>query len=153
MKLKGIEDEPIKLRAEDYICNDNDPEGDDEEFVAPDDFVDFVTKTLDELKVLFLEKHEQYGGHDDPLANFRIGAAMTMACLIGHHESVDYRAMFDEALAYERKHIAHVIRGGVDGVKVTESLKDIAVYSIIEMYIAKRFEEAKKREIENNEYE
>lgn len=152
MKLKGIEDEPIKLRAEDYICNDNDPE-DDEEFVAPDDFVDFVIKTLDDLKVLFLEKHEQYGSNDDPLANFRIGAAMIMACLIGHHESVDYRAMFDEALAYERKHIAHVIRSGVDGVKVTESLKDIAVYSIIEMYIAKRFEEAKKREIENNEYE
>lgn len=152
MKLKGIEDEPIKLRAEDYICNNNDPE-DDEEFVPHDDFVDFVIKTLDDLKVLFLEKHEQYGDNDDPLANFRIGAAMIMACLIGHHESVDYRAMFDEALAYERKHIAHVIRSGVDGIKVTESLKDIAVYSIIEMYIAKRFEEAKKREIENNEYE
>lgn len=153
MNLKGIEDEPIKLRAEDYICNDDDPEDDDEEFVPHDDFVDFVTKTLDELKLLFLEKHEQYSGHNDPLANFRIGAAMTMACLIGHHESMDYRAMFDEALAYERKHIAHVIRGGVDGVKVVESLKDIAVYSIIEMYMAKRFEEAKKREIKNNEYE
>ena len=66
---------------------------------------------------------------------------------------MDYRVMFDEALAYERKHIAHVIRSGVEGVKVTESLRDIAVYSIIEMYIAKRFEEAKKREIANNEYE
>lgn len=152
MKLKENKDERVELKAEDYICN-NDNEDDDEDFVPRNDYVDFVIKTLDELKVLFLEKNQQYSGENDSLANFRIGAAMTAPCLIGHHESMDYRVMFDEALAYERKHIAHVIRSGVEGVKVTESLKDIAVYSIIEMYIAKRFEEAKKREIANNEYE
>lgn len=152
MKLKENKDERVELKAEDYICN-NDNEDDDEDFVPRNDYVDFVIKTLDELKVLFLEKNQQYSGENDSLANFRIGAAMTVPCLIGHHESMDYRVMFDEALAYERKHIAHVIRSGVEGVKVTESLKDIAVYSIIEMYIAKRFEEAKKREIANNEYE
>lgn len=152
MKLKENKDERIELKAEDYFCN-NDNEDDDEEFVPRNDYVDFVIKTLDELKVLFLEKNQQYSGEDDSLTNFRTGAAMIAPCLIGHHESMDYRVMFDEALAYERKHIAHVIRSGVEGVKVTESLKDIAVYSIIEMYIAKRFEEAKKREIANNEYE
>lgn len=152
MKLKENKDERIELKAEDYFCN-NDNEDDDEEFVPRNDYVDFVIKTLDELKVLFLEKNQQYSGEDDSLANFKTGAAMIAPCLIGHHESMDYRVMFDEALAYERKHIAHVIRSGVEGVKVTESLKDIAVYSIIEMYIAKRFEEAKKREIANNEYE
>lgn len=152
MKLKENKDERIELKAEDYLCN-NDNEDDDEDFVPCNDYVDFVIKTLDELKVLFLEKNQQYSGENDSLANFRTGAAMIAPCLIGHHESMDYRVMFDEALAYERKHIAHVIRSGVEGVKVTESLKDIAVYSIIEMYIAKRFEEAKKREIANNEYE
>lgn len=148
MKLKENKDERIELKAEDYICN-NHEEDDDEDFVPRNDYVDFVIKTLDELKVLFLEKNQQYSEENDPLANFRTGAAMLAPCLMGRRESMDCRVMFDEALAYERKHIAHVIRSGVGGVKVTDSLRDIAVYSIIEMYIVKRFEEAKKREIVN----
>lgn len=115
-------------------------------FVAEDPFIDFVTKTLDELKVLFLEKHEQYGRWYDPLTNFRTGAAMVRPYDLGANDALAYTAMFNEALAYERKHIAHVINSGVQGVKVTESLKDIAVYSVIEMYIAKLFQEAYERD-------
>ncbi len=141
MKQKKTEDKVAKPSTEELACDDGDCMG-DEDFFVYDDFVSFVIKTLDELKILFLEKNGQYGKGNDPLANFRIGAALNMACLQKPCEALDYRAMFEEALAYERKHIVHVMGGGVNGVKVMESLKDIAVYSIIEMYMAKRFQEA-----------
>lgn len=45
--------------------------------------------------------------------------------------------MYEVALNYEGKHVAHVYNNGISGNKVDESLKDIAIYSIIELYLIK----------------
>lgn len=56
-------------------------------------------------------------------------------------KQADYPAMYEEAKAYARKHIAHVYAHDIDGVKVDESLKDIALYSLIELYMVKAWEQ------------
>lgn len=91
------------------------------------DFVNFVCEQLDELKEQFWEKHKQYS-NSDPLANFRRGAML-------NGRGNNYAAMYEEAKAYAAKHIAHVYAHDIDGVKVDESLKDIAVYSLIGLYM------------------
>lgn len=99
-----------------------------------EEFTEFVTKTFDELKELFLKKNEQYAGLD-PLANFSTGAKLI-------YGDDGYPAMFQEAMSYQRKHIAHMTNNGIGGEKVDESLRDIAVYSVILLYMwHKRYEE------------
>ena len=109
-------------------------------------FVGFVAEKFDELSELFEKKNKQYGEHD-PLANFRAGARM--------HGNDDYAAMFEEAKAYCRKHIAQVYGPGqnIDTPKVEESLQDIAVYSVIMLYMhwAKQNESSLAEEIEGGE--
>lgn len=91
-------------------------------------FIGFVLEKFDDLAELFEKKNAQYGEHD-PLANFRTGAKM--------HGEADYDAMFEEAKAYCRKHIAQVYGAGqnIDTPKVEESLQDIAIYSVIMLYM------------------
>lgn len=91
-------------------------------------FIGFVLEKFDELAELFEQKNAQYG-ELDPLANFRTGAKM--------HGEADYAAMFEEAKSYCRKHIAQVYGPGqtIDTPKVEESLQDIAVYSVIMLYM------------------
>lgn len=91
-------------------------------------FIGFVLEKFDDLAELFEKKNAQYGEHD-PLANFRTGAKM--------HGEADYDAMFEEAKAYCRKHIAQVYGTGqnIDTPKVEESLQDIAIYSVIMLYM------------------
>lgn len=91
-------------------------------------FIGFVLEKFDNLAELFEKKNAQYGEHD-PLANFRTGAKM--------HGEADYDAMFEEAKAYCRKHIAQVYGKGqtIDTPKVEESLQDIAIYSVIMLYM------------------
>lgn len=97
------------------------------------DFVDFVVKEFGELAELFQQKNEQYGGRD-PLANFRTGALM--------EKGFDtWPAMYDEAKSYQRKHVAHVQNCNISGPKVDESLKDIAVYSVIMLYMHRKYKE------------
>ena len=109
-------------------------------------FVGFVLEKFDELSGLFEEKNKQYGEHD-PLANFRTGAKL--------HGEADYAAMFEEAKAYCRKHIAQVYGQGqnIDTPKVEESLQDIALYSVIMLYMhwAKQKESSLAEEIEGGE--
>lgn len=90
-------------------------------------FAQYVLETFDELKELFIQKHKQYGDHD-PLANFRNGALLKF-----HEDSA--MCMYQIAKDYELKHIAHVYGHDAMDNKVDESLKDIAVYSIIELYL------------------
>lgn len=98
-------------------------------------FTEFVCNTFDELKTLFLTKNEQYGDID-PLANFRTGALMEFG------ES-EYASMYEEAKAYARKHIAHVQNNNIEGSKIEESLRDIAVYAVIMLYMhQKHFEDS-----------
>lgn len=112
----------------------------------PDEFTDFACNAFDELKELFKQKNQQYGngGTFNPLQNFELGAAMCNGTPMG--KAAKYYNMYEEAKAYERKHIAHVMGNGANGVKVDESLKDIAVYSVIELYMIHKFREALGRE-------
>lgn len=74
------------------------------------DFVEFICQQLDELKEQLRAKHEQYSA-GDALANFRCGALLSMG-------DDSYPAMYEEAKAYARKHIAHVYAHNINGVKV-----------------------------------
>lgn len=97
------------------------------------EFVEFVGGMFDELKKQFIAKNNQYGDKD-PLGNFRKGAFL-------RYGNDSYENMFQAALDYEGKHLAHVYGHGTDGQKVDESLKDIAIYSIIELYMLKKAQE------------
>lgn len=108
------------------------------------DFTVFICEQLDELKTQFLEKHKQYS-NGDPLANFRVGALLNC-------RGDNYAAMYEEAKAYATKHIAHVYAHDIDGVKVDESLKDIALYSLIELYMVKAWEQEKAERQHSGEY-
>lgn len=89
---------------------------------------EFVCQQLDELEALFKKKHEQYSSGADELANFRCGALL-------NGRGDDAEGMFEELKAYMAKHIAFVYTHDIHGDKITESLKDIAVYSLIGLYM------------------
>lgn len=99
-------------------------------------YVDFVTSKFDEMKELFIKKNEQYST-GDPLANFRTAALM-------HSGEDSYAAMYEEAKAFCRKHIAHIENNGIGGAKVAESLGDTAVYSVIMMYMIAAWEKSRE---------
>lgn len=116
---------------------------------ANEEYVAFVSKTFDELKELFIAKNSQYGS-GEPLENLKLGAILEEA---GYNNSEPFpqscseanpnewlwwERMWKEASNYERKHIVHVAMHGTMGDKVDESLKDIAVYSVIKLYIYKK---------------
>lgn len=90
---------------------------------------EFMYSQLDELEALFKKKHEQYSSGADELANFRRGALL-------NGRADDAEGMFEELKAYAAKHIAFVYTHDIHGDKITESLKDIAVYSLIGLYMA-----------------
>lgn len=90
---------------------------------------EFVCQQLGELEKLFTEKHEQYSSGADELANFRRGTLL-------NGRTDDAEGMFEELKAYMAKHIAFVYTHDILGDKITESLKDIAVYSLIGLYMA-----------------
>ena len=89
---------------------------------------EFVCQQLDELEALFKKKHEQYSSGTDELANFRCGALL-------NGRTDDAEGMFEELKAYAAKHIAFVYTHDIHGDKIAESLKDIAVYSLIGLYM------------------
>lgn len=125
------------------------------------EYVAFVSKTFDELKELFVAKNSQYGS-GEPLENLKLGAILEEAAFnnepfscscseASHHEWLWWERMWKEASNYERKHIIHVAMHGAKGDKVDESLKDIAVYSVIKLYIYKKLCEALDKEKEQME--
>jgi hypothetical protein len=89
---------------------------------------EFMYGQFDELKALFKKKHEQYSSGADELANFRRGALL-------NGRADDAEGMFEELKAYAAKHIAFVYTHDIHGDKIAESLKDIAVYSLIGLYM------------------
>lgn len=125
------------------------------------EYVAFVSKTFDELKELFITKNSQYGSRE-PLENLKLGAILEEAASnnapfsrscseVSPHEWLWWERMWKEASNYERKHIVHVAMHGTMGYKVDESLKDIAVYSVIKLYIYKKLREALDKEKEEME--
>ncbi len=111
------------------------PTHDTKDMLPRDEFVKFVCSTFDELKELFLKKNTQYGSESgcEPLQNFELGAAMHKCSFLSNEDR--YKLMYEEAKAYERKHVAHVMGNDINASKVEESLKDIAVYSVIELFM------------------
>jgi hypothetical protein len=91
----------------------------------------FMERKLDELGALFSAKHKQYSTSSDELANFRTGARLRTG-------GDDYRDMYEEAKAYQRKHIAYITNAPIGDKHITESLQDIAVYCLIMMYIVEQ---------------
>lgn len=100
--------------------------------LSEDDMVAYINAKAGELMELMQCKHDQYA-NDDDLANFRAGALL-------HSGSGDYYDMYEESKAYCRKHIAHVYGKGQDinTDKLMESLGDIVVYSLIQMYMVEK---------------
>ena len=103
------------------------------------DYVEFITKKFDEMKELFIKKNKQYST-GDPLANFRTAALM-------HSGEDSYEAMYEEAKAFMRKHIAHIENTGICGRKAAESLGDIMVYCNIMKYMIHAWELEQKAKI------
>lgn len=75
---------------------------------------------------LFFEKNGSYKTSDDPVANFTRGAALRYGDTA---TAAKYEALKD----YLGKHIAHLYNNDIDGPKLSESWRDLAVYSIIAM--------------------
>lgn len=108
------------------------------------EFAEFIDGKLDELRKLFEEKNEQYEGAGNPLANFAAGAALAYSNF-GLPPAPAYHAMYEEAKAYQRKHIAFINTHDICAPKAEESLKDIAVYCLIEMYMIKKWKDEMSR--------
>lgn len=121
---------------------------DRQEFLSKERLVDVLKKhdmsTYIRLRAaetieLMTKKNAQYGdginGTHDNLANFRAGANLV-------YGYADYRTMFEESKNYCRKHIAHVYgpNQGIDTDKLKESLGDIIVYSLIQMYMIDQYQ-------------
>lgn len=129
---------------------------------ANEEYMAFVSKTFDELKELLIAKNRQYGS-GEPLENLKLGAILEEAGYDDDepfpkscskaipHEWLWWKRMWKEVSNYERKHIVHVAMHGVTGDKVDESLKDIAVYSVIKLYIYEKLCEALDKEKEQME--
>lgn len=96
-----------------------------------EEFVGFVCKTLNELKEQFIKKQQQYKTNTDPLSNFKLGAALK-------NGNADMPSMYECAKDYALKHVAHVYGHDINGKQVDESLKDIAIYSVIELYMLEK---------------
>lgn len=101
---------------------------------AANSFVDYVCNKLDEVKELFRRKNQQYSVGADPLANFRTGALLRAG-------NDSYAEMYEEAKDYQRKHVVHIERNGIDADKGDESLDDIIVYSAIMAYMRHCYEQ------------
>lgn len=102
------------------------------------DFTDDCLEQFAELAELFKRKNSQYGIKDQ-LANFRNGAMLARG-------NDSWSDMYETAKSYCLKHVAHVFgkMQTIDDDKLDESLRDIAVYSIIMLHMVKQHK-AKQR--------
>lgn len=78
---------------------------------------------LDEIRLLFENKNEQYAT-DDALANFTMGGR-----LLCGDEAI--KGKYEALKAYVSKHIAHIYNNDISGRKVDESVMDIVVYFLL----------------------
>lgn len=97
---------------------------------------DFDERMLEEISLitkLFKDKNRQYS-NGDPLINFRKGALMNCG-------TAGYPEMYLEARNYVTKHVSHIWNHGIEGEKIDESLRDIVLYSLIMLYMYKKWTE------------
>lgn len=101
------------------------------------EFREAVPQQFIELAEHFKKKNNQYTGkHADTMANFRIGAMMK-------YGKADIASMYEIGKDYCRKHIAYLESHDINGKTVEDSLKDIATYAMILLYMHKRNKEQK----------
>ena len=98
------------------------------------DFAKFVTNKFNELSEKFAKKNQQYSGSADPLANFSTGARLK-------YGKSGMTEMYETLKDYCRKHIAYVETHGLEGKTLQDSLEDIAVYSVIALYMRACYED------------
>lgn len=109
------------------------------EVLKKHDMSTYVRLRLAEIVELMGQKNAQYGdagdGSHDNLANFRAGANLK-------YGDSSYVEMFEESKNYCRKHIAHVYgpKQDIAAKNLKESLGDIIVYSLIQMYMVDQYE-------------
>lgn len=106
------------------------------------DFREFVLDTFSELAEQFERKNRQYGDID-AIGDFRTGA-------LTEYKNDSPNSMYKVAKHYALKHIAHVYGHDAFGDKVDESLKDIAIYSVIELYFHELAKQERAIEINGN---
>lgn len=90
------------------------------------DFNKLIESKIKMITKLFFEKNGSYKTNEDPIANFTRGAALRYG---DDTTPKKYEALKD----YLGKHIAHLYNNDIDGPKLSESWRDLAVYSIIAM--------------------
>ena len=103
------------------------------------DFTEYVVQKFNELSKKFEKKNHQYSCTADPLANFSTGARLK-------YGKAGMPEMYETLKDYCRKHIAYVETHGIDGKTLQDSLEDIAVYSVIAMYMRHVYNEIKRPE-------
>ena len=96
-----------------------------------------VKKVLTKIDALFEQKNLQYREGVDEFANFTKGAAL-------RYGRVTMATRFEALKDMCEKHIAHVYNHPLAGVKVDESLMDIAVYMILALVMHKRMTDGER---------
>lgn len=94
--------------------------------VSTEEFNRLINSKINMIAKLFLEKNNAYKTNDDPMANFTTGGML-------RHGRGDFPGKYEALKDYLGKHIAHLYNNNIDGPKLTESWRDLAVYSIIAM--------------------
>ena len=96
-----------------------------------------VKNVLAKIDALFKQKNLQYRDGVDDFANFTKGAAL-------RYGRVNMLTRFEALKDMCEKHIAHVYNHPLAGVKVDESLMDIAVYMILALVMHKRMTDGER---------
>ena len=81
---------------------------------------------LENIAALFKLKNNTYKSASDPFANFTNGGML-------RHGAGDWHGKFEAFKDYVTKHIVTVMNNDIEFDNISESLQDIAVYSIIAM--------------------
>lgn len=105
------------------------------------DFYKFMEVETKSLFDLFLQKNAGQYAHatNNPLINFEMGCLMK-------YKDISPELLYEIAHDYMRKHLAYLETSSVSSNKISESLTDIAAYSLILKYLVMKYEELKKTE-------
>lgn len=108
---------------------------------------DFIKSQLCVIVGLFDQKNQAYGNGDDAFYNFTETAKRI-------YGSAGLDAAFRVLLAYMDKHMIALANTGIDDFEAAERLKDIVVYALIGLAMAKearntqKFEELEEEDLE-----
>lgn len=112
------------------------------------DFQSFVHDELKKLKKKFDLKHSEYSTNTDALSNFRKAALLKYGGgIVQPNPGLMYQTMYEIAKDFTRKHIVFIDSHGLsEEMKIADSLEDIAIYSIIMLYMWNKYHDERTRE-------